>query len=78
MILLLVLLQLPVSVFSSLTNGDREFERINYAQAVAQYDFDLGHREEANQMFESAMRLPITAAGDTIARKVAIELMNRQ
>ena len=36
---------------------------------------DWGREEEGKQMLESALRLPITAAGDTTAQRVMRELL---
>jgi len=36
---------------------------------------DWGREEEARLMFESALSLPITAAGDTVARKRMVEAL---
>ena len=36
---------------------------------------DWGRKEDALEMFESALKLPITAAGDTVARKRMFELI---
>jgi tetratricopeptide (TPR) repeat protein len=37
---------------------------------------DWGREREAKQMFESALVLPITAAGDTVARKRMLEVLD--
>ena len=37
--------------------------------------FDWNRKDEAKTMFEEALQLPVTAAGDTVARKRMIELL---